>query len=83
MHLTVKLYASLGQYLPASAVKNKLEVEVPQDTTPNQILQRFNVPQELAHLVLINGVFTLPKERNNKVLQEDDVLAVWPPIAGG
>jgi len=33
--------------------------------------------------VLINGVFVPPDERATSVLRDGDVLAVWPPIAGG
>jgi sulfur carrier protein ThiS len=35
------------------------------------------------HLVLINGVFVPPPERTSRALKEGDVLAIWPPIAGG
>ena len=37
----------------------------------------------LVHLVLVNGVFVPPDERAGKCLDNGDVLAVWPPIAGG
>jgi sulfur carrier protein ThiS len=35
------------------------------------------------HLVLVNGEFVPPAERSGRMLAEGDVLAIWPPIAGG
>jgi molybdopterin converting factor small subunit len=33
--------------------------------------------------VLINGVYVAPEDRATRTLVEGDVLAIWPPIAGG
>jgi len=33
--------------------------------------------------VLVNGVFVQPADRLSRRLNEGDVLAIWPPIAGG
>jgi sulfur carrier protein ThiS len=41
------------------------------------------MPRQLVHLVLVNGEFILPVERATHVLREGDVVAIWPPIAGG
>lgn len=82
MKLTMKLYASLGDYLPAGAVDNKVELEVSESTSPIQLLQQHGVPVAQIHLVLVNGVFVPPSDRNSP-LQEGDELAVWPAVAGG
>ncbi|MBS1138025.1 MAG: mut7-C ubiquitin family protein, partial [Proteobacteria bacterium] len=34
-------------------------------------------------LVLINGHYVPPGARRSHALREGDVLAIWPPIAGG
>ena len=41
------------------------------------------MPPKLVHLVLVNGVFIAPEDRATRTLVEGDVLAIWPPIAGG
>ena len=80
---TLKLFASLSQYLPATAVDNRLYITVESDTTIAAIIERFNLPEKLVHLVLVNGVYIDPSDRAQRVLQPGEVLAIWPPVAGG
>lgn len=83
MRLTVKLYATLGDYLPAGSRSNRAEVEVAPGSSVADALAPFALPERLTHLVLVNGVFVPPGERATTPLNEGDTLAVWPPIAGG
>lgn len=83
LRITLKLYASLGDYLPAGARDNRIELEVDADDSVQQILERYQLPPRLTHLVLVNGVFVPPGERPERRLADGDQLAVWPPIAGG
>jgi len=84
MTLTFKLYATLQDLLPAGAVKNAVQIEVHDGVTLNELIDRFKVPRELAHLVLINGVFVCDADRDLAGgLKPDDVVAIWPPVAGG
>ena len=83
MKIKLKLYASLSEYLPEGAIDNTIEVDVPDDASPNSVIDRFQVPRELSHLVLVNGVFAYQSEREAAILKEGDILAIWPPIAGG
>ena len=83
MRIRLELYASLMQYLPPNADRHRATVEVPDGTTAHALLDRFRVPREQAHLVLRNGVFLQPEERDADLLREGDVIAAWPPVAGG
>ena len=83
LKVTVKLFASLGQYLPSGAKRNQIEMEFPEGTTPADVVERLNVPRELAHLVILDGVFLPPSERRTRVLSEREELAIFPPVAGG
>ena len=84
MRITLKLYAMLADHLPAEARKtNSLEIEVLFGHTVGQVIDGFNLPPKLVHLVLVNGNFIPPDERTGRTLAEGDVLAIWPPIAGG
>lgn len=83
MRVQLELYASLMKYLPAQAERHRVSVEAPADSTVQALLDRYRVPREQAHLVLRNGVFLHPEERDQTVLAEGDVIAAWPPVAGG
>ena len=83
MKLTFKLYAGLARYLPAEAVENAVSIEVADSATPFDIMDQFQVPYAEAHLVLRNGLYIEPEDRDKPVLSDGDVLALWPPVAGG
>lgn len=84
MKITFKLYATLQHLLPVGALKNAVPIEVSEGASLNNIIDQYQVPRELAHLVLVNGVFQCTTDRDKSgVLKENDVLAIWPPVAGG
>lgn len=83
MKIRIKLYASLGEFLPPDAVKNEVDMEVNDSVTPTQVIMRLGLPEKMCHMVLINGVYIAPDERGVKLLEAGDHLAIWPPVAGG
>jgi molybdopterin converting factor small subunit len=84
MKITLKLYATLQHQLPAGSIKNAVDIDISDDATLNDIIDQYKVPRELAHLVLVNGVYRDVDTRDQTgSLNENDVLAIWPPVAGG
>ncbi|MCH9808575.1 MAG: MoaD/ThiS family protein [Alphaproteobacteria bacterium] len=83
MSVTLKLYASLGTYLPPGAERNAANVDADAGATIQSLLDHHNVPPEACHLVLLNGVFQPRDVRASATLSEGDAVAVWPPVAGG
>lgn len=84
MRIAFKLYATLSDYLPAEARRtNTLSLEVAEGSTVDQLIDEQNLPRNLVHLVLVNGFYIPPSLRASHPLKEGDVLAIWPPIAGG
>jgi sulfur carrier protein ThiS len=83
MKVMLKLYAQLGQYLPAESARNMTEVEVAEGTSVWALIDAYNVPRAMCHLVLVNGHFKSPQQRDEVKLQPGDAVAVWPPVAGG
>jgi sulfur carrier protein ThiS len=84
MRITLKLHAKLSDCLPAEArAKGTLNLDVDAGTTVASLINRFDVPRNLCHLVLIDGVFVPPAARAERVLDEGETLAIWPPVAGG
>lgn len=83
MQVTVKLYAGLSEYLPPGSVDQSTVIQATGGTTISRIIERLNIPPERAHLVLLNGVYVKPEDRNSTVPSDGDALAMWPPVAGG
>jgi len=84
MNITFKLFATLTDYLPAEVRRsNQMVMDVAPDTTIMQVIEPFGMPPKLVHLVLVNGKYIAPEARGTTTLTEGDVLAIWPPVAGG
>lgn len=84
MKITLKLFASLTDYLPPeSKYTNIIELDIVPETTIGQLVEQYRLPEKLVHLVLVNGHYIAPELRAAQTLAEGDVLAIWPPIAGG
>jgi molybdopterin converting factor small subunit len=84
MKITLKLFASLTDYLPPEAkYTNVIEHDITPETTIGQLVEQFHLPEKLVHLVLVNGTYIAPDKRAAQTLHEGDALAIWPPIAGG
>jgi len=84
MNITLKLHAKLADFLPPEARQsNMLQLNVNDGTTVAALITQFNLPPNLCHLVLIDGVFLPPGARATRALAEGETLAIWPPIAGG
>ena len=84
MKITFKLYATLQDKLPSHAVDNAVQVDVDEQVSLFELIDQFGVPRESAHLVLINGAYFGADQRSEAgLLTEGDVVAIWPPVAGG
>jgi len=77
------LYASLGKHLPQDTTGNIIQIDVSPDMSVYDILECYQIPKETVHLVLVNGVYINPEDRDEPLLSEGDTLALWPPVAGG
>ena len=84
MKITLKLFASLTDYLPPEVkYTNVLAMDIAPDASIMQIITPMALPEKMVHLVLVNGKYVAPADRHTTTLTEGDVLAIWPPIAGG
>ena len=83
MKVKVRLFAVLRDKLPADADGHEVEVDVPEGATPLDVIHRLEIPEELAHLVMVNGFHLLRDDVRKRTLQAGEVLSIFPPIAGG
>lgn len=83
MKIFIELYASLMPLLPPGKQRFRREIKVDDGMTAQQLIQSFNITDEQAHIVLVNGLFVCGDDRNSKTLQAGDTVSIWPPVAGG
>ena len=83
MEVTIKLFASLGKFLPAGSKRNEAIIDIAAGTSVDQLITQLNLPVELTHLVLINGIYIDPEKRDQTTFAPGDEFAVFPPVAGG
>jgi sulfur carrier protein ThiS len=83
MRITIKLYAMLAEYLPPDAVRNEASLPLNEGTAVSEVIRQLNMPRNLVHLVLLNGIYVEPEQLAATLLKDSDVLAIWPPVAGG
>jgi molybdopterin converting factor small subunit len=79
LQVEVRLFANLARYLPPGARGNTATIEIPDGTTVDELIHRLAIPEELAHLTLVNGRDAQPGDR----LAPGDVVSVLPPLEGG
>ena len=84
VRITFKLFASLQDYLPVEAkLNNALQLDLAEGSTVSAVIAQWGLPEKSCHLVLVDGHFIPPQERNRRRLANGETLAIWPPIAGG
>ncbi len=83
MKMYLELYASLMEKLPPGNERFRRTLDVSEGTSVQQVIERFNISDEEAHLVLVNGHFVCGDDRSQRILESEDVVSIWPPVAGG
>jgi sulfur carrier protein ThiS len=82
--ISLKLFASLAAHLPAEVrSRHRLELEVEPGITVTELIRRQGIPEGQCAILLVDGVWVAPADRSLRVLVEGEVLAIWPPVAGG
>lgn len=79
MLVQVKLYASLRRYHPEGAAGEALDVELNQDASLRELVERLEIPVEETKVAFVNGRV---QEMDWK-LKPGDQVGIFPPIGGG
>ncbi len=84
MKVALKLFASLAAHLPAEArSRHRLDLEVAPGTTVGDLIRARGIPEGQCAIVLVDGIWVAHSDRESRVLSDGEVLAIWPPVAGG
>jgi molybdopterin converting factor small subunit len=80
MNVRLKLFASYRKHLPTDSPGGVCALDVPAGTRAADLLARFGVPTgDGASVILVNGRSVEP----GRVLEEGDIVAAFPAMAGG
>jgi sulfur-carrier protein len=79
VRIEVRLFATLASLLPPGSRDGAASLDVPDGSTVREVVRRLRIPADLERVTLLNGAAAGPDDR----LSAGDVLAVFPPLAGG
>jgi molybdopterin converting factor small subunit len=79
MKIEVRLFATLAGYLPTAPGRGPGILEVPDGSTVGVVVSSLGISEEMPAVTLVNGRDAAPEQ----VLKDGDVLALFPPLAGG
>jgi len=79
MHVKVKLFTTLANYVPGVKPGEHFKVELHNRATLSDLINQLNLPQEEAKLIFVNGL----AQPLNYHLQNNDEVGVFPAIGGG
>lgn len=84
MNIEVRTFINFKSYLPPDAKDGKAVLAIKDGSTFSDLLNVLGIPIEEPRIVVLNGVSqgTSP-EVNTRVLNEGDIVAIFPPIGGG
>lgn len=63
MEITIKLYATLGEYLPPGTERNVAKLSVLDGATVEEVITQLQLPTRYTHLVLVNGEYVETSRR--------------------
>ncbi len=74
MVVEVKLFATFreGRF-------NERELELPEESSMSDLLKYLKIPEKDAKIIIVNGLAMSAEHQ----LSNHDVVAIFPPIAGG
>jgi sulfur carrier protein ThiS len=84
MKVTLKLFASLSVHLPAEMrPSHRVDLDLEPGTTVEGLIKLQGIPPNQCAIVLVDGAWVAREDRASRTLAEGEVLAIWPPVAGG
>jgi molybdopterin converting factor small subunit len=79
IQVQLKLFASYRRYLPSNCTGNSCHLVMTPGSTVEDLLRKYDIPLD-EHLVILRNGRSVEREA---ALQDQDVIAVFPAMAGG
>ncbi len=79
----VKLGGAMVQYAPPDQPGSRHVLELDQETSVQDVLDKLHVPAEQPLMVILNDAMVARTEYATTVLTQGDALSLMPPIKAG
>ena len=79
MRVTVKLFATLVRFKDGLRAGKPFDVDLPEDSVVQDLIDYLKIPPEETHIVFINNII----EEADSKLKDGDVVGMFPPVGGG
>lgn len=79
MRVTVKLFATLVRFRDGTRAARPFDVDLPEDSLAQDLIDHLKIPPEEAHIIFINNIIEAPHAK----LNHGDVVGMFPPVGGG
>ena len=79
MHVRVKVFANLRQYVPNLDAGSGVELDVPLDATLHDVVTLLGLPPDQVKVTFVNG----RSRPDDWRLAPEDEIGIFPPIGGG
>tara|TARA_Y100000590_G_C15223523_1_gene827182 strand:+ start:329 stop:571 length:243 start_codon:yes stop_codon:yes gene_type:complete len=80
MEIIIGLFANFENKMPKDQdTEGRAKIEIPKGSDVSFVLKIFDIPEEEAYIVLVNGRHA----KKNVILSEGDEMFVFPAIVGG
>jgi len=76
----VRLYATFVKYAPTQRAGDPFEVEVEDSASLSDLISKTGIPEGEVHLAIVNGRIVHDRLQS---LQDNDRVALFPPVGGG
>ncbi len=84
MEIELKLFMMFKKYGPPDQVDGRSPMQVEPGTRFIDILNTINMPIEEDKIIVINGISHKQCDAVNELeIKDGDIVAIFPPIAGG
>lgn len=83
MIVSVKTTGLLGQYLPPGSARNRGDVELPENSSVQNLIDQLGIPDDGRCLVTINGELLQAEDFSATTLTATDKVVLMAPLAAG
>jgi molybdopterin converting factor small subunit len=80
MNIEVKVFYNLAEYLPPESLNQKNCISLEEGSNIKTILEKLGIPEQMTKVILVNGI---KPTSNETPLKDGDLVAIFPPLAGG